>query len=79
MIDDTFTSNADRETSLFWVPITQSETNVLALTINSKVHRTIGAESTLLATSADASISDLCSTNEILILSKAPLDLHVLP
>ena len=78
MIDNTNTSNADRAIFLLLVPINHSDTKLLALTINSKVHTTIGAEATLQATSAGASISNLRSTNETLILSEAHLDLHAL-
>ena len=79
MIDNTNTSNADRAISLLLVLINHSDTKLVALTINFKVHTTIGAESTLQATSDGASISNLRSTNEMLILSEAHLDLHVLP
>ena len=79
MIDNTNTSNADRAISLLLVPINHSDATLLALMINSKVHTTIGAESTLQATSTGASISNLCSKNEMLILSEANLDLQILP
>ena len=54
MIDNTNTSNADRAISLLLVPINHSDTKLLALAINYKVHTTIGAESRLRATSAGA-------------------------